>query len=273
MRGRCAFLLALLLCACAGACAQEAMTFCGIAWGTDARGWADVLEGASGGQVQTGVEGSRIVYDAEGDDPCGALDADALVIRMQAEGFELYGLPMRTVEAFAAGTDADDAVVSAVCTFSCSSESRASAYWETLTAALSETYGAPDVRYARQEGYPRSRSEVWFGAENTYTMAHMSAGNALSAEVVLCVGVMDADAAGSGAAENGPALPAAGQGTGHYEWRSVERDCPSCVGGVCSVCNGSGWYRLYGERVACSVLCSACRGLGVIVQREYVYVP
>lgn len=273
MRGRWALLLALLLCACTGARAQETMTLCGIAWGTDAQGWADVLEGAFGGQVQTGVEGSRIVYDAKGDDPCGTLDADTLVIRMQTEGFELYGLPLRTVEAFAAGTDAGDAVVSAVCTFSCSSESRASSYWETLTAALGEAYGAQDVRYSRQEGYPRSRSEVWFGAENTYAMAHMGASNALSAQVVLCVGVLDEGGTGSGVQEHVPALPAAGQGTGHYEWRTVEVDCPSCVGGTCSVCNGSGWYRLYGERVACSVLCSACKGLGVIVQRQYVYVP
>lgn len=59
---------------------------------------------------------------------------------------------------------------------------------------------------------------------------------------------------------------------GHWEWRTVERDCPSCSGGRCPVCDGTGTYRLYGESVPCDRYCSACDGQGTITQQEYVYV-
>ncbi|HIQ62414.1 MAG: hypothetical protein UFE80_02475 [Christensenellales bacterium] len=61
-------------------------------------------------------------------------------------------------------------------------------------------------------------------------------------------------------------------GGGHWEWQEVTVDCPACVGGVCSVCNGSGFYRLYGERVLCRIYCSSCDGLGTFTQRQYVFV-
>lgn len=60
--------------------------------------------------------------------------------------------------------------------------------------------------------------------------------------------------------------------SGHWEWQIKEVDCPSCVGGWCSVCNGTGTYRLYGQTVACPIYCSSCNGKGTITQREYVYV-
>ena len=59
---------------------------------------------------------------------------------------------------------------------------------------------------------------------------------------------------------------------GHWEWQTVEKDCPSCVGGRCPVCNGTGTYRLYGEAVPCDRDCSACDGKGTITQQEYVFV-
>lgn len=61
--------------------------------------------------------------------------------------------------------------------------------------------------------------------------------------------------------------------TGHFEWRQVERDCPSCMGGSCRICNGTGVYRMYGQEVLCDIFCSACSGKGTITQDEYVYVP
>lgn len=69
--------------------------------------------------------------------------------------------------------------------------------------------------------------------------------------------------------------PASGStsSAGHWEWRTVEKDCPACVGGRCPVCNGTGTYRLYGEAVPCDRYCSACDGRGTYTQQEYVYVP
>ena len=73
---------------------------------------------------------------------------------------------------------------------------------------------------------------------------------------------------GGGSTSSGPSSSG-----GHWEWRTVEKDCPSCVGGRCPVCNGTGVYRLYGEAVPCRIYCSSCNGLGTITQQEYVYVP
>ena len=58
----------------------------------------------------------------------------------------------------------------------------------------------------------------------------------------------------------------------HYEWQTVKKDCPSCTGGRCPICGGSGWYTRYGERVSCSTTCRSCGGSGYIYQREYVLV-
>lgn len=276
MKRRCGlFLLSLLLlqCVCAAAGAQERIALRGIPWGTDAQGWADALKKQLGVESETRVKDSRIVCDTRADDPCCTVDADTLTIFAQAGDYELYGLPVRTVEAYAAGTQASGEVVSVVFTFSCSSEARAGDYWERLTAALRAEYGERDVRYDRSGDYPRARCEVWLGAENTYAMAHLAARNALSAEVTLCLGVMPEEKRQTGGERSATASPQAPQGSVRYEWRTVEVDCPSCVNGSCSICNGTGWYRLYGQRVACSVLCSACKGLGVIVQRQYVPVP
>lgn len=58
----------------------------------------------------------------------------------------------------------------------------------------------------------------------------------------------------------------------HVEYETVKVDCPGCVGGKCSVCNGSGTYRMYGEAVPCDRYCSACDGLGYIIQEKPVWV-
>lgn len=49
---------------------------------------------------------------------------------------------------------------------------------------------------------------------------------------------------------------------GHVEYITTQQDCFACVGGVCGLCNGTGIYRAYGEKVACSVRCQTCDGLG-----------
>ena len=78
---------------------------------------------------------------------------------------------------------------------------------------------------------------------------------------------------GSGASgSDAPAPPSDPSSPGHWEWRTVEKDCPSCVGGSCPVCHGTGTCRLYGEEVPCDRYCSACDGRGTIIQQEYVFV-
>lgn len=66
-----------------------------------------------------------------------------------------------------------------------------------------------------------------------------------------------------------PTRAPSAQGSGQWEWVTVEKDCPSCVGGVCSICHGTGTYRLYGEAVSCSKTCTACDGKGTYTTREY----
>ncbi len=50
--------------------------------------------------------------------------------------------------------------------------------------------------------------------------------------------------------------------SGHWEYIITQQDCFACVGGVCDLCGGSGWYRAYGETVPCSKLCQTCDGWG-----------
>ena len=63
-----------------------------------------------------------------------------------------------------------------------------------------------------------------------------------------------------------------GSSNGHWEWQTVKKDCPSCVGGTCPICHGTGTYSLYGTSTACPRSCTACNGLGYFYQQEYVYV-
>lgn len=49
---------------------------------------------------------------------------------------------------------------------------------------------------------------------------------------------------------------------GHWAYVVTQQDCFACTGGVCDLCNGSGWYRAYGEKVPCSRYCQTCDGLG-----------
>lgn len=58
---------------------------------------------------------------------------------------------------------------------------------------------------------------------------------------------------------------------GHWEYVSVKQDCFACVGGVCDLCDGSGWYRAYGEKVPCSRLCQTCDGLGWWEQTSMIW--
>jgi hypothetical protein len=49
---------------------------------------------------------------------------------------------------------------------------------------------------------------------------------------------------------------------GHWSYVSTRQDCFACTGGVCDLCDGSGWYRAYGEKIPCSRYCQTCDGLG-----------
>ena len=57
----------------------------------------------------------------------------------------------------------------------------------------------------------------------------------------------------------------------HLEYQTVKVDCPSCYGGKCSVCNGSGTYRNYGVAVSCNPICTSCGGTGYIMQTQPVW--
>ena len=54
------------------------------------------------------------------------------------------------------------------------------------------------------------------------------------------------------------ALRAPDGGRWVYEWVEKEVDCPSCYGGSCPICHGTGTYRLYGQAVSCPRECTAC---------------
>ena len=54
-----------------------------------------------------------------------------------------------------------------------------------------------------------------------------------------------------------------------WVWVEVEKDCPYCTLGRCSVCKGTGTYSLYGVSVSCDPACSSCDGKGTITQKEY----
>lgn len=69
-----------------------------------------------------------------------------------------------------------------------------------------------------------------------------------------------------------PEFVPGGGGGGHWEPVLVTVDCPSCVGGRCKVCDGSGVYRLYGQRVACDPACAACDGRGSYQTTQMVWV-
>ncbi len=56
---------------------------------------------------------------------------------------------------------------------------------------------------------------------------------------------------------------------GEWRWVDVEVDCPSCVGGVCPICNGTGHVSMYGVQVDCDKVCSSCGGKGTFTQRQY----
>ena len=60
---------------------------------------------------------------------------------------------------------------------------------------------------------------------------------------------------------------------GHVEYVAVKQDCFACTNGRCDLCNGSGWYRMYGERVPCTMYCTTCNGLGYWYTTQPVWVP
>lgn len=64
-----------------------------------------------------------------------------------------------------------------------------------------------------------------------------------------------------------------GSSGGHTEFIEVKQDCFACANGRCDLCNGSGWYRLYGERVPCTTYCTTCDGLGYWYSTQPVWVP
>jgi len=85
-------------------------------------------------------------------------------------------------------------------------------------------------------------------------------------------GVMSVSEWGQAAAAPEEPAPTAAS-HGHWEWQTKEVDCPSCVNGECSICNGTGTYRLYGEAVPCRLYCNSYNGMGSIFQQVYVFVP
>lgn len=67
-------------------------------------------------------------------------------------------------------------------------------------------------------------------------------------------------------------IPAVTSG-GHVEYVEVKQDCFACTNGKCDLCNGSGWYRNYGESVPCPIRCTTCDGLGYWYITQPVWVP
>ncbi len=58
------------------------------------------------------------------------------------------------------------------------------------------------------------------------------------------------------------------------KFRLVERPCPNCHGsGICSLCNGTGTYRMYGEEVNCDKVCAFCDGEKTYEAMEPYYDP
>ena len=66
--------------------------------------------------------------------------------------------------------------------------------------------------------------------------------------------------------------PSGGGAGGHVEYVTVQQDCFACVGGVCSLCSGTGVYRMYGIEVDCSRICSTCDGTGWLITQSPVWV-
>jgi len=76
----------------------------------------------------------------------------------------------------------------------------------------------------------------------------------------------------SGGGIIGGGIIGGGGSSGHWEWVEVEKDCPSCTFGNCSVCGGDGWYERYGERISCDPDCGSCDGRGTYTTTERVWV-
>ena len=68
-------------------------------------------------------------------------------------------------------------------------------------------------------------------------------------------------------------LTTGSSGGGHIEYIEVKQDCFACANGKCDLCDGSGWYRNYGEKVPCPIYCKTCDGLGYWYTRQPVWVP
>lgn len=77
---------------------------------------------------------------------------------------------------------------------------------------------------------------------------------------------------GGGSSGGGSAYVPTGGG-GHVEYIQVKQDCFACANGKCDLCNGSGWYRMYGEKVPCTIYCTTCDGLGYWYTTQPVWVP
>ena len=68
--------------------------------------------------------------------------------------------------------------------------------------------------------------------------------------------------------------PSSPESGGRWEWQTQTVSCPECHGsGRCSLCHGTGTYRIYGQAVSCSAACSFCGGTGSYQTRQYVYIP
>ena len=144
---------------------------------------------------------------------------------------------------------------------------------DILLALFAEIYGAWEWEAGEIEGH----SAFFLSNENGDSSALVSDfdGRVLALLPVACeIFAVEEGAPSESAAIQTPApTPQADASAGHWEWQERDVDCPSCTGGWCSICNGTGTYRLYGEEIPCPIYCSACQGLGVIRQSEYRFIP
>lgn len=71
--------------------------------------------------------------------------------------------------------------------------------------------------------------------------------------------------------ENEYAVSSAGQNSHvRYEWVTRQITCIACHGSkICSLCNGTGVYRLYGTANPCPKYCTTCDGKGYYEQTTY----
>jgi len=139
------------------------------------------------------------------------------------------------------------------------------------------TAAAQDAGYRISDGsaYDRDATRISVGVKDAYLVPDFSGALLFLVHSDMAYGPIPTpmpEPTAKPTAVSVPSLPAS-NGGGHVEHIEVKQDCFACVGGVCDLCNGSGWYRNYGERVYCSPYCKTCDGLGYWIVSQPVWVP